>query len=258
MSDTSQGHGWWLASDGRWYPPELHPDRRPPAPSSPPPGVAPEAATGGPGEPPAATPAGVAAGVGPGAPPRASAPSLRWMTFLAAALVALAAVAVGVALTASTSSGGPGLPAGAGSGTITISSSASGPARFSGTVDGLTLEGTGTTTAGSPGDVGGAPAFELRGSLAGRSYDLHVTFSLPTTGDTADVSGFSFNVTGTYGTESVAGAADFTESNESGPTATVPFHGHVGSQTVAGTATASNPSSGPLRLTVHFTVVGSR
>jgi hypothetical protein len=23
MSDTAQGPGWWLASDGRWYPPEL-------------------------------------------------------------------------------------------------------------------------------------------------------------------------------------------------------------------------------------------
>lgn len=23
MSDTSQGSGWWLASDGKWYPPEL-------------------------------------------------------------------------------------------------------------------------------------------------------------------------------------------------------------------------------------------
>ena len=22
MSDTSQGHGWWLASDGKWYPPQ--------------------------------------------------------------------------------------------------------------------------------------------------------------------------------------------------------------------------------------------
>ena len=26
MSDTSQGPGWWLASDGRWYAPDLHPD----------------------------------------------------------------------------------------------------------------------------------------------------------------------------------------------------------------------------------------
>ena len=25
MSDTSQGPGWWLASDGRWYPPEAKP-----------------------------------------------------------------------------------------------------------------------------------------------------------------------------------------------------------------------------------------
>ncbi len=23
MSDTSQGPGWWMASDGKWYPPEL-------------------------------------------------------------------------------------------------------------------------------------------------------------------------------------------------------------------------------------------
>ncbi len=25
MSDVSQGPGWWQASDGKWYPPELHP-----------------------------------------------------------------------------------------------------------------------------------------------------------------------------------------------------------------------------------------
>lgn len=28
MSDVSQGPGWWLASDGRWYPPHLHPGHR--------------------------------------------------------------------------------------------------------------------------------------------------------------------------------------------------------------------------------------
>lgn len=26
VSDTSQGDGWWIASDDKWYPPELHPD----------------------------------------------------------------------------------------------------------------------------------------------------------------------------------------------------------------------------------------
>jgi hypothetical protein len=28
VSDTSQGPGWWLASDGKWYPPHLHPSVR--------------------------------------------------------------------------------------------------------------------------------------------------------------------------------------------------------------------------------------
>jgi hypothetical protein len=34
MSDTSRGAGWWIASDGKWYPPELHPSYRqvPPVP----------------------------------------------------------------------------------------------------------------------------------------------------------------------------------------------------------------------------------
>lgn len=34
MSDTSQGPGWWLASDGKWYPPQ---SATPPAASTPPP-----------------------------------------------------------------------------------------------------------------------------------------------------------------------------------------------------------------------------
>jgi hypothetical protein len=44
MSDTSQGPGWWIASDGKWYSPEQKPGPvtpEPPAPVTPPP-VAPE------------------------------------------------------------------------------------------------------------------------------------------------------------------------------------------------------------------------
>lgn len=37
MSDFAQGPGWWEASDGRWYAPELHPDHQPPAEPGPPP-----------------------------------------------------------------------------------------------------------------------------------------------------------------------------------------------------------------------------
>ena len=28
MSDKPEGSGWWIASDGKWYPPELHPSVR--------------------------------------------------------------------------------------------------------------------------------------------------------------------------------------------------------------------------------------
>jgi hypothetical protein len=34
MGDTPSMGGWWQASDGNWYPPEQHPDYRPPAPAS--------------------------------------------------------------------------------------------------------------------------------------------------------------------------------------------------------------------------------
>ena len=40
MSDTSQGDGWWQASDGKWYAPEQHPDYKP-APPPPPPDAPP-------------------------------------------------------------------------------------------------------------------------------------------------------------------------------------------------------------------------
>ena len=32
MSEVSRGPGWWIASDGRWYPPALHPDAVAPPP----------------------------------------------------------------------------------------------------------------------------------------------------------------------------------------------------------------------------------
>jgi uncharacterized RDD family membrane protein YckC len=37
MSDVPPGPGWWIASDGRWYPPEAHPGAAPPW-AAPPPG----------------------------------------------------------------------------------------------------------------------------------------------------------------------------------------------------------------------------
>jgi len=34
MSETQQAPGYWQASDGQWYPPDRHPDFRPPGPGS--------------------------------------------------------------------------------------------------------------------------------------------------------------------------------------------------------------------------------
>ena len=68
MSETAPGPTWWQASDGRWYPPELHPDRRNAPPSSAP----------SPGPPPAPSPAPSPAGLPPlpavGAAPSAGRP----------------------------------------------------------------------------------------------------------------------------------------------------------------------------------------
>jgi hypothetical protein len=65
VSDTWQGEGWWIASDGKWYPPESHPDS--PAPAAPVP-VAPAPTV----------PTTSAASVTP-APPAAAAPTSRWL-----------------------------------------------------------------------------------------------------------------------------------------------------------------------------------
>ena len=65
MSDSTQGEGWWQASDGKWYPPEQHPDFQGPAtepisaaepPTAPPTTAMPPVAP--PGPPPGAVPAG--------------------------------------------------------------------------------------------------------------------------------------------------------------------------------------------------------
>ena len=65
MSDVSQGPGWWMASDGKWYPPEQHPNYvAPPPPPAPPPA------------PPAAPPPGPPSAAGP--PPGSAVPPAPW------------------------------------------------------------------------------------------------------------------------------------------------------------------------------------
>jgi Domain of unknown function (DUF4190) len=74
VSDTSQGPGWWLASDGRWYPPEQAPGPLPATPEAQTP-IAPGRSVpasipaSGPSVPPAVPGDGFLAEPHPGAPP---------------------------------------------------------------------------------------------------------------------------------------------------------------------------------------------
>ena len=45
MADTSQGEGWWVAADGKWYPPESAPGGETPASARPSPATAPHGST---------------------------------------------------------------------------------------------------------------------------------------------------------------------------------------------------------------------
>jgi hypothetical protein len=80
MSDMSHGPGWWMASDGKWYPPESHPDRA----VVPPPETEPESesSTPKPASFRAASPAAVshpASEPAPDAPAAPAAPASRWL-----------------------------------------------------------------------------------------------------------------------------------------------------------------------------------
>lgn len=98
MSDATQGEGWWQASDGKWYPPEQHPDYQagatqpieampPPTAAMPP--VPPPPVAGGP---PIGPPPGAPAGPPPGAP-GAGSNNAKWIIggVAAVAVIAIAA-----------------------------------------------------------------------------------------------------------------------------------------------------------------------
>ena len=97
MSDTGQGEGWWQASDGKWYPPEQHPDYQAGATQSM--GAAqPPPTTAMPPVPPAAPPPGPGGPGGPGGPPPgapgAGSSNAKWIIVgvLAVAIVVIAAI----------------------------------------------------------------------------------------------------------------------------------------------------------------------
>jgi len=77
VSEVSQGPGWWIASDGKWYPPELHPDRSGP-PAEPEPEPEPESESEPESEPESVPPPSQSAPSSVSSPPP-GARSSRWL-----------------------------------------------------------------------------------------------------------------------------------------------------------------------------------
>ncbi|MGI8663953.1 MAG: hypothetical protein ACR2LQ_12210 [Acidimicrobiales bacterium] len=90
MSDTSQGSGWWQASDGKWYAPELHPDyEAPPDPGGSPPAGGPPADF-----PPVGPPGFTPPGPPPSGPPRDGQPFYRKPIFMVLVVLAVLGAAI--------------------------------------------------------------------------------------------------------------------------------------------------------------------
>lgn len=283
MSDVSQGPGWWIASDDKWYPPEDHPDRagRADAPAAGPeatsdlsslwsPTPRPVAEWSSPEVPAATTtgpPAPAATTTGPPAPEApttgppvvgATAGRRRWtpmrLWILAAlALIVLAAVALVVALRSDSSSGSS-LPTGSATASIVVTLSHSGPPSFSGSLAGQPLTGTVLGNGVSTSSNGGALAV-YRGTLGSEPYVLHV--SLPNPGSAIQNDRITFRVTGTYGSEPVTATAQLTESSASARSLIVPITGRVGPQPISGEATVIEESSARLQIRANLVVLPS-
>jgi hypothetical protein len=329
----AQGPGWWIASDGKWYPPEQHPDRAQPvftdgpesldqpvvadepvvadqpvvaesehtaaqsAPASR--WLAPTASTS-PGPPgaegsgdsaeasseesgPAATVGDTTATLGDtivtvgdtigGAPPPTPVPdspaprdrplSRKLWVVCGSVVAILAAVALVVALTAKAT--GTALAPGAATATIHVTLRGSGQDTFSGTLAGRSLTGTIsnsqsplTGTGSGSATINGAYV-TYKGNLGGQPYVIHVSLHLPSATQVAPTGQITFTVSGTYGAEAVTGSALFEllPSSNTAKSLTVPFNGSVGTQTIVGSATATQDGPQGIDVTARLSILPS-
>ena len=167
-------------------------------------------------------------------------------------------VIVGIALGAASCSGqlGLDLPTGTETASIAVTLPRSGQPSFTGTVAGRTLTGR---VIGHPSyQPQLQPTFTYKGSLGEHEYVLHATITL----DRSVASQkavlpfpFSFVVTGSYGSEDVNGKASFDVGKNlaSANKLKVPFHGQIGTQQVAGSATATMRAKG-LAIVATFSI----
>ena len=94
MSDSTQGEGWWQASDDKWYPPEQHPDFQAGATQAMEPVPPPTAAMPVPPPPPPGAPVGPPPGGPEGPPPGAPGSGSNNTKWIIVGVLAVAAVAI--------------------------------------------------------------------------------------------------------------------------------------------------------------------
>jgi len=290
VSDMSQGPGWWIASDGKWYPPEEHPDRtaaaeatsaRPAArwlgrteQSAPPWATGPDvSATDTPdasssGDAPAATASGEAPAV-PVSPSAVGPPLLttaegqvfdpsvhvreaRSLRFWVLGAVVLVALAVAALVVAlrSPAPTGTALSSGPTTASIDVTLPRTGHPSFSGTLAGRSLTGVISGNGEASATTGGQIA-EYKGTLGNVPFDLHVSIKPFQSGQ------LSFGVTGTYGSEPVTATAQFGVASSTSRSLSVPFNGHVGAQAINGVATATPTSGNGVQIRATLSVLPS-
>jgi hypothetical protein len=237
MSQSPQGPGWWIASDSRWYPPELHPSRQK-VPSS-------------------IRTTTVEHRRG------------RWLivSSLVIVLVVLAAL-LGVSILSGKTALGT-LRAGSGTANVSWRKSSGCVTTFSGTVAGLSLKGTAagvfpstpsanragclatpTTSTGTGTLPLSIQAGDWKGTLGGTEFDLKVSLVVSSSVTTRQGTVSIAHITGSFGTGQLRATITASSRNPE----ELSFVGTVGRYGVRGTVNATSFSS--RRSTATFVLTG--
>ena len=196
----------------------------------------------------------------------------RMRTWIVVVLIAVA-LGIGAATAFLLVNASAGIHSGAGSATFNwtlLRPSASNPtgtgtlAAFTGDIEGHAVTGTSTlifpvgssSTAPEPG-AGAIPVFRYRGSFAGSSFDVTVSYNVPpwmNASASPSAGPITMSVAGTYGTEPVHGTVTSATWSGGSVRRLVHFTGTIGKWKVVGTISPTTGTATHQRATAHFVV----
>jgi hypothetical protein len=248
-------------SPGAAPPPRVEPSMTAPVPAMP--SVSPAMPSVAPAMPTIATPTDYPP-VGPSSAPREKSAKKAW-TLSVVAVLALAVAALVVALVSGSGSGSSSLLDGSSTATIHIVVPRSGQPTFSGTVGGMALTGTviNSTSSSGTGSSSGTlslsgPVFTYEGTLGGAPYVLHVSLNALNSSGQLTTGQITFAVNGTYGSKIVTATASFSLASLTNEgSQTVSFSCRVGTQSISGSATATQDGSGSFMVTGRLNAVST-